>query len=255
VSCGHLTPADLQPQHLQAAISSWQRYSQHSRSTYSKILRRFVAALERLGAEPGLSASVRKVPKPAPRAVIATDQERQKLLAAAPPHLRFFLLLCADLGLRHRTASSIALRNYNPQLRCLHFTTKGGVQQHLPITPAIADVIAGLPKDADPTQPIISLLRPPRPGTPLGRRPRLTKQWAKLKQRAGVRPDLRIHDLRRTVAEDIWEATHDLRAVQAQLGHRSPTTTAQYLANRVTLADLQPVLERMQALRARRYDA
>ena len=98
----------------------------------------------------------------------------------------------------------------------------------------------------------MNLLRKHRPGNQPGPAPRFTKQWKALKKRAGIRAELRIHDLRRTLAEDVWNATHDLRAVQAQLGHRSPTTTARYLADRITLQDLKPIMRKVQQLRTLR---
>src|SRR5581483_12509624 len=99
----------------------------------------------------------------------------------------------------------------------------------------IALIIESLPPGVNPITPIVNLLRPPRAGQTPGLSPRFTKQWKFLKKRLGIRPELRIHDLRRTLAEDVWNATHDIRAVQAQLGHRSPTTTARYLADRIGL--------------------
>jgi hypothetical protein len=113
-------------------------------------------------------------------------------------------------------------------------------------------VIEHLPAGTDRQEPIVNLLRKHRPGTQPGSAPRFTKQWKALKKRAGIRAELRIHDLRRTLAEDVWNATHDLRAVQAQLGHRSPTTTARYLADRITLQDLKPILRKVQQLRTLR---
>jgi integrase len=195
---------------------------------------------------------VPKVHQPQPRTTIATDEERRQLLAAASPALTFFLLLCADLGLRHRTAARITLANYNPELRALAFYTKGNVHQTLPVTAELMRILESLPRTADRHTPIVNLLRNPRPGQTPGPNPRFTKQWKTLKSRANIRADLRIHDLRRTVAEDVWNATHDIRAVQAQLGHRSPTTTARYLADRITLQDLQPIMRKVQQLRALR---
>ena len=126
------------------------------------------------------------------------------------------------------------------------------MHQTLPVSAAIAEVIEKLPSGIDRQTPIVNLLRKHRPGQQPGPAPRFTKQWKALKKRAGIRPELRIHDLRRTLAEDVWNATHDLRAVQAQLGHRSPTTTARYLADRITLQDLKPILRKVQQLRTLR---
>jgi len=158
-------------------------------------------------------------------------------------------LLCSDLGIRHRTAARIALSNYDRATRSLHFTTKSNTHQTLPATDAIADTIAALPANSDRNLPIVKLLHT---GRAMGNNPRLLKRWWKLKQKLGIRDELRIHDLRRTVAEDVWEATKDLRQVQAQLGHRSIATTARYLHHKVQLQDLQPVLRKLQALRQAR---
>jgi integrase len=162
------------------------------------------------------------------------------------------LLLCADLGLRHRTASSIALSNYRPNERAISFKTKGNTYQTLPVTEAIRKTIESIPATADRSQPIANLLRGHRPGTPPGQRPRFSKQWKSLRPKLGIRPELRIHDLRRTVAEEVWDATQDIRAVQAQLGHRSPVTTARYLANRITLKDLRPIFRKVSRMREQR---
>jgi integrase len=162
-------------------------------------------------------------------------------------------MLCADLGLRHRTATRIAISNYDRDTRALRFTTKGNTHQALPVTETIARMIEALPADVDRHAPIVNLLRPPRQqGHPPGPNPRFLKAWNKLKTELGIRAELHIHDLRRTAAEDTWEATHDIRIVQAQLGHRSPTTTARYLANKIQLQDLKPVLEKVEAMRAER---
>jgi integrase len=175
------------------------------------------------------------------------------VIEAAPPHLKFFLMLCSDLGIRHRTAARIALSNYDPHTRALTFTTKGNTHQTLPVTDAIANTIEALPPDSPRDLPIVKLLASTcHPGHQLGTSPRFSKQWTKLKEKLNIRPELRIHDLRRTVAEEVWNATKDIRIVQAQLGHRSPNTTVRYLANRIALQDLQPVLEKVLQLRAQR---
>lgn len=235
---------------IHAVCAPWAEFAQHTRSTYSKCLRRFLRWLEEIGQAPlTISRAVPKFHQPQARGTVATDSERDRLLASAEPDLRFFLQLCGDLGIRHRTAARMTLENWQPVTRSLSFTTKGNVHQTLPVTPEIADTLNSFPQNAARNVPIVALLHK---GRPMGKNPRMLKRWWKLKDRLEIRDDLRIHDLRRTCAEEVWEATHDIRIVQAQLGHRSPTTTARYLANKVSLQDLQPVLNRVQALRASR---
>jgi integrase len=251
---GHEAPQQLTRAKVQAVCAEWTNNKQHTRSNYTKALKRFLRWLEEIGQAPAsLNRAVPRIYQPAPRTVIATDAERAAMLAAATPRLRFFLLLCADLGLRHKTATRISIANYEPETRSLHFTTKGNTHQSLPVTSGIRAMIEALPRDADPTEPIVNLLRPPKQeGHPPSKNPRFLKAFNKLKAQLGIRAELHIHDLRRTMAEDVWSATRDIRAVQATLGHRSPITTVRYLANRVQLQDLVPVIEKVEAMRAAR---
>lgn len=194
---------------------------------------------------------------PAPRKITATDTERERLLEAATPRMRLFLLLCADLGIRHRTAARIAPSNYDRATASLQFTTKGNTHQTLPVTEAIRAMLDTIPQDAATTNtPFTTLLRGSKEeGAKPGANPRMQKAWDTLKRRLGIRAELHIHDLRRTAAEDVWEATKDLRTVQAQLGHRSPVTTARYLANKLALQQLTPVIQKVEAMRAARRNA
>lgn len=253
---GHQT-SQLGAGEVQTVVATWAEFTQHTRSNYTKALKRFLRWLEEAGQAPArLHRQVPRIHQPSPRAVVATDDERDRLLEAASPRLRFFLQLCGDLGIRHRTATRITIANYNPLLRSLSFTTKGNAHQTLPVTDAIADTISSLPANCDRTTPIVTLLRPPKQeGHPPGKNPRFIKAFNKLKRELGIRDELHIHDLRRTAAEDVWDATHDIRMVQAQLGHSNPITTVRYLANRVKLQDLQPVVAKVQAMRAARAKA
>jgi integrase len=70
----------------------------------------------------------------------------------------------------------------------------------------------------------------------------LYRQWHRLIKLAGVREILRPHDFRRSAAEAVYAVTKDVRIAQALLGHQSIATTASYLGNRTTAADLAPVL-------------
>lgn len=251
---GSETPANLDAAKISQVTQGWTGKKQHTRANYSKALRSFLRHLEETADAPkAINRTVARVNQPSPRGVVATDDERERMLAAATPRLRFFLLLCGDLGIRHRTATRIALENWHPLTRSLSFTTKGNVHQTLPVTDAIADMIHALPAGSSDTTPIVTLLRPPKQeGHPPGKAPRFLKAFNKLKEQLGIRADLHIHDLRRTAAEDVWEATKDIRMVQAQLGHRSPITTVRYLANKVQLQDLQPVIAKVEAMRAAR---
>lgn len=166
----------------------------------------------------------------------------------ANPGLRFFILLCADLGLRHTTALSITPRHYNPIDKTIFFTTKNGFQQQLPVTPEIAHTMQFLPPNANPDNPVYATLNGYQ--TERGKRSRaMHAAFRKLKLDTGVRLELRIHDLRRSAAETAWAATKDLRAVQAILGHTNIATTNRYLHNRTNPDELRHTIEAMSRIR------
>jgi integrase len=156
-----------------------------------KILRAFLLWNERFAnGQRGLRESIRRAPLPLPRTIFATDDERERLLQMANPGLRFFILLCADLGLRHTTALSITPRHYNPIDKTIFFTTKNGFQQQLPVTPEIAHTMQFLPPTASPDNPVYATLNGYQ--TERGKRSRaMHAAFRKLKLDTGVRLELR----------------------------------------------------------------
>ena len=54
------------------------------------------------------------------------------------------------------------------------------------------------------------------------------RPWKRAKAMAGIPEDFRWHDLRHDVATAVYQATHDLHAVQRFLGHRQISTTQRY---------------------------
>ena len=56
------------------------------------------------------------------------------------------------------------------------------------------------------------------------------RRWREAIKKAKANPNLHIHDLRRTIATELYAHTKDLRAVQTLLGHRSMSSTILYIA-------------------------
>jgi site-specific recombinase XerD len=57
------------------------------------------------------------------------------------------------------------------------------------------------------------------------------------KKRAGVKATWSLHDLRRTLAREVYANTHDIRKVQRLLSHSSPMATLWYLGTAATDLD------------------
>lgn len=136
------------------------------------------------------------------------------------------MLTCAlDVGLRHQTA--IALTPRHLLTGQIVTATKRGRVVTLPITPRIRDLIElARPYVGEEDVRIVDLLNDRRA---VQGRHTIGERWVRWKKQAGLRPDLRIHDLRRDAAHRVYAASKDVRQVQGLLGHEKPITTLQYL--------------------------
>jgi integrase len=82
----------------------------------------------------------------------------------------------------------------------------------------------------------------------------LSCQFKRLRRKLGISRKLTAHDFRRTTAVKVYEATRDLRQVQALLGHGDLNSTLWYLDHHMTpvnvanleLAKLNPRTEVVQ---------
>lgn len=150
-------------------------------------------------------------------------------------HIKCWLLLCSDMAIRSGTAARISPKHYDKGKGTLTFRTKYSNAQTLEVTAELRALLdtPGL----DPDLPYVAQLargkewRTGRPLQCLGRMSHRSMHgaWRRLKEAAGVRKELRPHDLRRTTVRRVYELTHDLRKAQALLGHSDLTSTLWYL--------------------------
>ncbi len=213
-------------------MSKWRKTH---RPTYVWSLRnqlaRFLHYLHEIGG-PDLTRELDRIRQPRPRQTTATQDELAALLAHAAPWMRCFLLLTGQLGLRFTEAALLCPANYDPDRHTITYVHKGGDQNTLPTSPDVDTLFAAAPLTDDPHTPYIQLLR----GSQQLRRPHISHfavrhEFARLKRKAGVRDELRPHDLRRTAAVSMYEHTHDLRIAQQLLGHSHLSSTARYLTH------------------------
>lgn len=177
-----------------------------------------------------------------PRNVTATRAEIDALLAAANPGMRVWLLLCSDLAIRSGTAARMAPEHYDPERRTLRFTTKHHAKVTLPVTEEIRELIGQC--DLSDPRPFARQLwdetrnRRFKPITEkFDEGNTLREHFQLLCKDVGITRRIIPHDLRRTTAVGMLEATGDLRDVQALLGHRHLTATLWYLDH-----DTRPVM-------------
>lgn len=212
-----------------------------------KYLAQLLRMLEWEGTPRTTREALTKIRKPRPRATIATPEELDRLLAHADPWEHCLLTLTAGHGVRIGEAEAISAANYNANTGTMTFKTKGAGQNTLPVTEELRGFFEGLKPEESRHTPIVQIYYdrewPKNLAKQLAQTGRkklsstLTRQyiyacWTRLKKRASVNPDLRIHDLRRTLAVKTYDLTKDLRLVQQLLGHTNLQTTTLYLEHR-----------------------
>ena len=88
--------------------------------------------------------------------------------------------------------------------------TKNNRKRFVPIHPVVREILNALPKE---NEFIIDI--------PHRRPDVIRKVWASVKEKAGIEPSARFHDLRHTHASLLLSVGTDLRTIQAILGHSS----------------------------------
>jgi integrase len=205
-------------------LARWKRfYAPWSMFTYAASLKKLLRHIDGQ-LQTNLAEGVSKIVRPPPRRVLIEQEELDRLLAAAPPHLKLFISLMVGMGLRFAEAQRAAPEHFDRESQTLTLKTKGGKIRQFPVPDAIAALFAIAPENGQGTY--IERLRgrgPMHRGT-------LRQQWNALKRKAGVRMEVNPHDLRRTAAVRVYQLTKDVMAVQALLGHDSLMSTAHYLS-------------------------
>lgn len=203
---------------------------------YARTLRRILRLLWQYHGAPKLDDLVKDRGTVRPRNVVASREELEEILAAAKPSLRLWLLLCSDMAIRSGTARKLNGTNYDPERREMRFITKGDTRQTLPVTEEVAEILDTL--DQSSPVPFVWQIRAQEgqqhhvPSTYGG--DVLYKELRDIEKRLKINRRIIPHDLRRTTAVAMFNATGDLRAVKALLGHSDLKTTLWYLDHDAT---------------------
>lgn len=231
-----MQPRDINLAHI-GFLNAWlvtneNAFTRHCRCGRARQVLRHLA--ENYGASPALVKSVLKTAAPKPRNVTATREERSAILAASPPNLRLWLLLCSDLGIRSGTAATIGPQNYDEQEGVLTFRTKYQNAQQMHVTEEIRELVRL--SGSEPSIPFVAQMphRGGRYGRPIRNAKALGNAYMEVKRKCGITRKLTPHDLRRTTARSVYKITKDLRIVQAFLGHSDLASTVWYLQDNLT---------------------
>lgn len=184
-----------------------------------------------------------KVRRPTPRETIATPEEIERLKAVSKSWMRLYITIAQNTALRRGDILRLSAANitadpaFGPGLRIEQ--QKTGRVVILPMTPQLAEAIDVLPPSDNPATPFLE-----RAAGHAITAMMYGHEWAATRKRAGVRSEITGHDIRRTVAVTLYDATRDLRVVQHVLGHKSLSSTLQYLEHKDPDA-LRPLLAQL----------
>lgn len=153
-------------------------------------------------------------PEEMPRLLQAIGNERNVYIRGA-------LILYLLTGLRRSELLGARREYIDWERRELRLPdTKAGRPHYLPLSAPAMAILRSLPtEEGNPF-----LFPGQRPGRPLVE---LKMAWERVRTLAGV-PDVRIHDLRRTVGSWLAQANHSLHLIGRVLNHTTPSTTAVY---------------------------
>jgi integrase len=239
-----IPPERLLPAQVINLVDEWKEtYARSTVSSRRDTLKRLLTFIDRTH-RTFLAEAVPRVPVGEQRHITASDEEVERLLAIAPAWMRALILFARVLGLRRGEIIDLTPKNFDQRTKGLNFRRKGGGTSGLPVPPELERII-NFATEQNPDERILITLGMRRPGqkptlqcarrTPQAREWQainslITGAWFSLKKKAGVNPDLHIHDLRHPAATEAFTQTKDLRTVQQLLGHRSLSSTMRYLA-------------------------
>jgi len=226
-----------------ALVEAWKpKYKRNTLAAFRHALKKLLRWLESIGAQRDLANNLKRVPTYQPRQTLVTSEELEKLFFHAKPWMKFLLIACHTLACRSGEARRLAPCHYDKdrkEIRSLR--AKNNRLLTLPVVGQLQQLIESLDLPPNTQTPYVEILS----GRTIDNS-HLCDVWLALKKKAGVRHELRIHDIRRTTATEFYQATQDIVATQRLLGHQSLTATVAYVAH-ADQETLRPVLEKLRA--------
>jgi site-specific recombinase XerD len=169
-----------------------------------------------------------KLPYKRPRPDILSIDEVLRIIKAATPLYKAFILCLYLLGLRFSEARWLTLRHFDFEGKSVKVTQKGGSEKMLPVDDMLIDAIKDL-NITDPDQyiflnPQMVTLANPK-GAPVGDIRSALERFCKV---AKVDKKVHPHTFRHSWATHMLGEGVNLRVIQRYLGHAQVSTTEIY---------------------------
>jgi site-specific recombinase XerC len=144
------------------------------------------------------------------------------------------VLAASEAGLRSGTAYRCTLADCASGR--IEARTKNARLTSTPLSPRLTALLATVPAETPPQTQVVAALN----GGPITQNA-LKRRWCLFRERAGIRKELRLHDLRRGLARSVYLTTGDLRQAQAVLSHSNLTSTLWYLEGALPTVDRESI--------------
>lgn len=153
---------------------------------------------------------------------ILSQDEEERLLEAAPAHLRPILVIALSTGMRWGEIVNLTWKNVDFQAGLIHVVkTKSGKPRHININSTLLEELSAL-RAASNGSPYV--LPSKVTGKPYAS---LYRCFIKACKAVGIE-GLRFHDLRHTFATRLIQGGADIETVRSLLGHHSIVMTQRY---------------------------
>lgn len=201
-------------------------------ATINRVLatfRRMGRRLQQWSVMPNALPVVKLEPERNRRTYVISEDEEQRLLAAAlndsQPYIWLFIKVGLATGLRHTEILSARFDQFDASRRRLRVRVKGGKWRNQPLTRGITEL---LQKERGMAAAPDGWIFPSK-GTDSGHIEHLSKSFARCIKAAGMNPDVVTpHVMRHTAITRLATTGADIKTIQEFSGHESLTMVLRY---------------------------
>ena len=167
-----------------------------------------------------------KLPHARPKPMVLSPEEIRRILDAAGPFHRAFILCLYSLGLRLSEVRFMRWENVDFSNEVVKVVQKGGEEKILPMNKWVKTALEGLERFG----PYVFMARVRKGDAGEGRKPvgDIRQALKRICAKAGIEKKATHHLFRHTLATHLMGAGVNLRTIQGYLGHKQLTTTEFY---------------------------